>query len=182
MEDGRGNSRTDTLVSGDMAANGIDVPNMKVIVNRSAALLTYWYFYVLQHLDEQLEKISEFPTFCGGYADIFTGVWRGGRESLARGVWTAGEAISGPNVAVGIVRPPESRTLTCIKVTIKVFRDAHNKADTPKARQKYEKASVLSLSRPSLVLISSKPPAFEQWISCLGKSLPSKCASPVRRD
>ncbi|EDR02199.1 uncharacterized protein LACBIDRAFT_309921 [Laccaria bicolor S238N-H82] len=103
-----------------MAANGTDVPNMK-------------------RLDEQIKEISEFPTFCGGYADIFTGVWRGGRASLARGVWTAGEAISGRNVAVGTIPPPDSRTQTCIKVTIKVFRDVHNKADTPEARQKYEK-------------------------------------------
>ena len=166
----------------DMAANGFDVPNMKVIVNRSAALLTYWYYYVLQRLDKQLEKISKYPKFCGGYADIFSGVWRDGRASLAPGVWTAGKAISGQNVAVGIVPSPESRTLTRIKVTIKVFRDVHNKVDTLEARQKYEKASVLSLSWPSLVLISSKPPAFEQWISCLGRSSPSKCASPVRRD
>ena len=39
----------------DMAANGIDVANIKVIVNRSAALLTYWYYYLLQHLDKQIE-------------------------------------------------------------------------------------------------------------------------------
>ena len=100
----------------------------------------------MQRLDGQLEEISEFPTFCGGYADIFSGVWRDGRASLAPGVWTAGEAISGQNVAVGVVPPPEPRTLTCIKVTIKVFRDVHNKTDTPEARQKYEKASIFSLS------------------------------------
>ena len=130
----------------DMAANGIDVPNMEVIVNRSAALLTRWHYYVLQRLDGHIEVTSDFPIACGGYADIYSGVWRGGRAFLAPGVWT-GEAISGRNVLVGIFHiyiapPPNSRILTGIKVAIKIFRDAHNKAHTPEAQRKYSKASV----------------------------------------
>ena len=67
----------------DMAANGIDVSNMKVIVNCLAALLTDWYYYILQHLDKQVDDTSAFPIYCGGYANIYSGVWCGD--------WTAGK-------------------------------------------------------------------------------------------
>ena len=86
----------------NMATNGIDVQDMKVIVNRSAALLACWYHSVLQRLDGHIEITAKYPIACGGYADIYPGIWRGVLPFLSPGVWT-GEAISGRNV-VGTVR------------------------------------------------------------------------------
>ena len=97
----------------------------------------------MQRLDGHIEITEKYPIACGGYADIYPGVW-------------TGDAISGRNVAVGtvhiyIVALHRSRTLLCIKVAIKVFRDAHIKAHTPEGQRKYSKAR-LSLSWPSLIL------------------------------
>ncbi|EDR02191.1 uncharacterized protein LACBIDRAFT_309899 [Laccaria bicolor S238N-H82] len=108
-----------------MAPNGIDVQDM-------------------QRLDGHIEITAKYPIACGGYADIYPGIWHGGLAFLGPGVWTGDSAVSGRNVAVGtvdiyIVPLPHSRTLPSNKVAIKVFRDAHNKANTPEAQWKYLK-------------------------------------------
>ena len=90
----------------------------------------------------------------GGYADIYPGIWHGDLASLGPGVWT-GDTMSDGNVAVGtvhidIVPLPHSQTLPCIKVVIKVFRNANNKANTPETQQKYAKASISKSLSPFL--------------------------------
>ena len=79
---------------------------------------------------------------------------------------------------------PHSRPLPCIKVVIKVFRNANNKANTPETQQKYAKASISKSLSPKFLAVPSSylihSPAFGEWIPRLGTSSPSKCASFVR--
>ena len=97
----------------------------------------------MQRLDGHIEVTSGFPIACGGYSDIYSGIW-------------TGDATSGRNVAVGtvhiyIVPLPHSRTLPLIKVAIKVDRDAHRRAKTFDTKWYHAKASIngsLSLSWP----------------------------------
>lgn len=137
---------------------------------------------VLQRLNRQIEITAKYPIFCGGYADIFPGIWRSGPPFLGPGVWT-GNATSGRNVAVGTAHIYiglclNSRTLPCVKVAIKVLRMA-NHANNPRAQRKCAWASINGfLSHVlGLVLIGPKPTGFGEGMSCLGTSSSSKCAS-----
>ncbi|EDR02561.1 uncharacterized protein LACBIDRAFT_332384 [Laccaria bicolor S238N-H82] len=120
-----------------MAVIGIDVQDVK-------------------RLDGRIKITAKYPIAHGGYSDIYPGIWRGGSAFLGPGVWT-GNATSGQNVAVGtahiyIVLPPNSRTLSCIKVVIKVMRHADRdlKANDPITRSKYAKASIDGSLPPDL--------------------------------
>jgi hypothetical protein len=97
-----------------MAASIVDAPNLK-----GETLC----------LDGQVEIANRFPFACGGYADIYPGILRGGQNISVRTV----HAYSVP--------PPDSRTTSCIKVAVKVFRDVHNGAPTREAQREYSKAS-----------------------------------------
>ena len=156
----------------EMAAYGTDVSNMKVNVNHPVALLTYWYYYILQHLDKQIEDTSAFPIYCGGYADIYSGVWHGD--------WTAGKVTVGI-IHIYITPHPDSWTLTCIKVTIQVFQDAHKGKYSQSSAEVWEG----KYPHPFLTVPSSY---LTQTTSCwtmnimFGHFLPSKCASPIQLD
>ena len=83
----------------------------------------------LRRLDGHIDITDKFPFACGGYADIYPGILRGDRNIAVR------------TVHVYAVPPPDSRITSCIKVAVKVFRDVHHEAQTPRAREKYTKAS-----------------------------------------
>ena len=102
-----------------VASSIVDAPNVKGIVNNP----------VIQRLDGQIDITKDFPFACGGYADIYPGILRGRRNIAVRTVHVYG------------VPPPDSRTTSCIKVTVKVFREVHYKARTLEAQRKYSKAS-----------------------------------------
>jgi len=105
-----------------MAASIVDAPNVTGIVNNPATRH-------LQRLDGQIDITDTIPFACGGYADIYPGILRGDRNIAVRTVHVYG------------VPPPDSRTTSCIKVAVKVFRDVHDGAQTSVAQQKYAKAS-----------------------------------------
>ena len=80
---------------------------------------------------------------CGRYADIYLGILRDGL------IDPAGKTISNGDIAVGTahvysIPSPDSRTTSCIKVVVKVFRVVHYEAQTPVTlvtEQKYSEAS-----------------------------------------
>ena len=113
----------------------VDAPSVKGIVDNPVARH-------LQCLDGQVEISSKYPIALGGNADIYAGILRGGLDLLGPRGW-AGKAVDGRDIAVGTVHvytvpPPDSGTTLCIKVAVKVFRNAHNRIGT---KQKYLKVS-----------------------------------------
>ena len=70
----------------------VDAPNVKDIVNNPVTRH-------VQRLDGQIDEISAFPIFCGGYTDIYAGILHGGID-VGTGVWAAS---SSGNIAVGTV-------------------------------------------------------------------------------
>ena len=114
----------------------VDAPSVKGIVDTPVTRH-------LRRLDGQVEISSQYRIAPGDNADIYAGILRGGLDLLGPGGW-AGKAVDGRDIAVGTVHvyivPPDSRTTSCIKVVVKVFRDAPNKIQTSAAQEKYSKA------------------------------------------